>query len=388
MVYDVKCNYKTIFPIADLSHLANFETFTKVIGDFEPELKLQVGRRNIFKPDPQITNPAATRTLRGMVEMDRLETLKKTFTTLHKSFNAASSGGRLHILGNDGVHPRPYTLISLGMDTIEQGHPTRIFAHNGYQYRERFSLPHNPHKPIEKYDANAKTLLSGIEGTEHRLEFETACLPREGFNAFRKLPNLPEFFYTLDPGSLYVEAICMTSRACFFSLMKVPNHPVFALLEHCCDSNLFTTPHADVIAGADSEWETEVKGFWGDDDNLKTVEGQNNLIALCFNQIEQMFRNTTHDAVHRHHVSKMERALAAVDSFYSQHAPLSRAHSSDTPSGIQHALSQRQRAFAIVSNDASLRLLADSLPTARELLGKGVPIAQASEVSSQAFAIT
>lgn len=385
MVYDITCRHKDIFPINSLADLANFEEFTPVTDDFEPELKLLVGRPSHFTPSKEITSTAAKTLLRKTMKAGCTTAIQGIFTTLHNLFNAASSGGRLHILGQDGLHARDYTLISLGMDTVDGQRPTRVVATNHYQYRERFSLPHDPNKPVDKYDACAKTLLSQVQGGDHRKEFEAACADRKrGYNIFRKKDNLPPFFYDLDPGSLYVEAVCMTSRASFFSLMKIPDHDVFALLEHCCDSNLFSTPNCDVIAGADNEWETEVKGFFGESPALASCQGQHKLINLCFREITTSFKAAVGNALHAHRVSKMERATWAVDDFYISNGPTQNRPPADIPQGIFHALTQRRRACDIVSNTALLYTLAEELPRAANLL-HGVKMAKNSCCSAENF---
>jgi hypothetical protein len=291
--------------------------YTPVGYDLEPELKI-----SIATPPSKIIHDSAK------PSDAEAKYIQKTFLDFAKSFHRNAFGSESYI-DSAGATPRDYALVNLGQDTgCNFGNwvvPQMTIARNGYQYRERFALAVFSGKPlstigIANFDANAKTLLS--EGI-HRKEFETGGDSQitniNSFETFRQVANLPEFFHEIDSEDLYVIKAWMTSRSSFLTLTRIPNSQIFALCEHCCDITKYTTANFEQFINnghQDPEWETEVKGFYGQDNRLNSEQGQIELIDTLFKDIYTRFKTINPD-IATHDLSKMERAKAHTSKFYS-----------------------------------------------------------------------
>jgi len=365
MAHDVELKDAT-FPFERVPQPIDISLYTPMGHDLEPELKVAIHPRNIHPLNHN--NPLAVRPV---------------FQSLAETFNCSSREG-FSVIDLSGVTPRDYVLVSLGQDTLN-ALPTMRIRQEGLQYRERFALTvFAKDVAITNHDANAKTLLSSLDEGNHRKEFEVACgSPSEIFHTFRQIPNLPVFFNEIDPDSLYIDSVCMTSRTSFFSLTHIPGTKLMATLEHCCDVSAHATPNLDVFVNKkpDFEWETEVKGFYGYDPRLETEQGQSELVNILFKNLVGKFRRVSTDiSVNTH--SKMERAANSIDGFYLSKGPFRHyssknspfvihCHKNEIPVGLAYAVTQKVKAIDVHETPDRLIALASALPDPEKMLDSG-----------------
>ncbi|MDY0028864.1 MAG: hypothetical protein RBR86_02865 [Pseudobdellovibrionaceae bacterium] len=374
MAHDIELS-DARFPLEQFAHLADTTMFTPMKFDLEPELKLALPQR--FTNVHSLNEAQAKYMKQGA--KDDLRQIAAHYNALIATFNNASGGQGASVLDANGPTPRDYVLVSLGQDTLRL-FPTASIRDQGLQYRERFAVKvfGKETGSITNHDANAKSLLSH---GPMRKEFEVACTgPTNSFHEFRQIQGLPEFFHTIDPSTLYVDAVCLTSRTSLFSLNHIPGTNLLALLEHCCDISRFSTPNLDVFTSDhfDREWETEVKGFYGVDQRLETEEGIKELVQTLFSHLEDRLKQAV-PGIKVNTLSKMERASKSVDEFYMTHGPLRHIEersrllyrycaSTEIPMGLAYALSQRVSALEIHNNPDRLYNLAAAMPNPETLI--------------------
>lgn len=371
MAYDVETDTAS-FPTEQFTHLVNMSAYTPIGYNLEPELKFSLP---ITKPKTVSIHTSYRKDM--LVEREEQQAFY-LFRQLAKSFNHAAKEG-MSTIDRNGAHPRDYILVSLGQDTLSHL-PTLKIRQCGHQYRERFALSIvSGSAHTAKYEANAKTLLSESQNGRHRQEFEITCgTPSQSYQTFRQIADLPEFFHEIDPDTLFVDSICMTARSCFFSLTHIQETGIAVLLEHSCDISRFTTPHTDVFTNKhlDCEWESEVKGFYGEDDRLNSREGQQELVNMLFSHLQERMSQKV-KGLSLNTKSKMERAAISVSDYYEKNGPSS-IHSSilkgycadrNIPLGLAYSLAQRIRARDIYSKiPTSLKFLVSDMPEPENIL--------------------
>ncbi|MBE2191827.1 MAG: hypothetical protein IAE63_06575 [Alphaproteobacteria bacterium] len=375
MAHDVKIGSAN-FPLEELNHLADTSVFTPIGYDLEPELKFSIlNPHNIRAIRPTTQTPYSNLGYQGR------------FTQIMDAFNNAAindptKGSFFSIIDANGITPRDYVLVSLGQDTHGKTMPTYSFRQEGFQYRERFAVKAFGNNPeIIDCDACAKTLLSSLKEGRHREEFERACSsPRTTYQEFRQIPNLPEFFHKIDPKTLFVDSVCLTSRTSFFSLTHIPGTNILALLEHSCDVSRFATPFVDAFIGTvdDIEWEAEIKGFYGTDQRLPTKKGQIELVNKLFDHLTPKMEQAN-SGIKRNTNSKMERAAQSVHEHYLEsfvrrserqinQRQTNYCNRNNIPLGLAHALGMRVSALSIHEDPRLLIKLAQAMPDPRTFL--------------------
>lgn len=179
-------------------------------------------------------------------------------------------------IGPDHLYKsKDYILLSLGMDTIdEDGNPTYKFQDNGFQYRNRMSYSPEVAAKSRRFcniQANMKDLLDGEAGMRNEFEeiIPSHDIPQGLDHGVRYLINkyesegvqLPSFLYDVLDEQLAVGELCMTSRAQFYFIHKMPDLGCAVIYEACADSQIYSTPKADKIVGRDYEFEVEAKNI-------------------------------------------------------------------------------------------------------------------------------
>ena len=232
-------------------------------------------------------------------------------------------------MGPDNLYKsKDYILLSLGMDTIDaSGNPTYKFQDNGFQYRNRMS--YNPEvtaksRRFDNIQANMKDLLDGEAGM--RNEFEELIPPHDipqGLDhGVRYLINkyesegvqLPSFLYDVLDEQLAVGELCMTSRAQFYFIHKMPDLGCAVIYEACADSQLYSTPKADKIIGRDYEFEVEAKNI--SCSGCAPTEAQK--IAILQTSLGRMKDIVlgVDNQIFMSPESKLQRAASAVSNYY------------------------------------------------------------------------
>lgn len=234
----------------------------------------------------------------------------------------------IHIGPDYLFRPKDYILLSFGMETIDnEGNPTYSFLDNKFQYRNRMAYRPNIAKKSSRFDniqANMKDLMGDKAGIRDELE---AMIPfhdiPEGLNhGVKYLINElesegttpPSFLYQITDSQLAVGELCMSSRAQFNFIHKLPHMNCAVIYETCADSQIFSTPKADKIVGSDYEFEIEAKYIFCPGcapSDKKKME----ILKTSLEMIKPIITGTDTN-IYMSVESKLQRAARAVSDYY------------------------------------------------------------------------
>ncbi|PZP57219.1 MAG: hypothetical protein DI586_01100 [Micavibrio aeruginosavorus] len=279
--------------------------------------------------------------------------------------------------------PKDYILLSLGMDTIDAaGNPTYAFQDHGFQYRNRMSYhPEFTQKARRFADiqANMKDLMDqdlGMRneyeamipfhdipaGLDHGVKYIIDKYESEGVTP-------PSFLYDVLDERLAVGEICMTSRAQHNFIHHMPDLGCSVVYEYCADSQIFSTPKADIMTGNDYEFEIEAKniccpGCSPSDDQKMTI------LKTSLERLKHVIL-AADQRIFMSDESKLQRAARSVSDYYSSKPIHSEELSAGRDLGRDFALRLNNRPSEILyAKGHLLQRLAQAADKADTLISK------------------
>ncbi len=219
------------------------------------------------------------------------------------------------------IIPVDYFLLSLSVDTLD-----RRFHSEELQLRARGNLTYDADENFSQFDVCVKTLLSSTEvrNEVESCEGEIDCVENyysQFIDAKRTCPiknkelsALPSSLHDIKNDSLFVEAVCVTSRNNFYLIVEI-GAGVFARVEATADQNMFLTPHTDIVAGEDNEMEFEVKEIGAQ--KVLTDQEINDYSEAAMEKLRIIIQDEFPDIL-VNEKSKIERASDAVMHTYHQ----------------------------------------------------------------------